>query len=87
MKSKKLKYRAHSVKLSNISGNFQEYDISEEQFSNFPIDKMLKYIVHNNKNVNDFNEYFYNDLYRLKKNTDTQNYIITSKRRSKSKKH
>ena len=45
MKSKKLKYKDRSIKLSNISGNFQEYDISEEQFSNLPVNKMLKYIL------------------------------------------
>ncbi len=80
MKSKKLKYKDLSIKLTNIVGNFQEYDISEEQFSNLPIDKMLKYILYNNKNVNDFNEYFYNELYKIKENNPK--HIVISKRRS-----
>jgi hypothetical protein len=72
-----------SIKLQNINGNFQEYEISEEQFSNLSIDKMLKYIIHNNKNVNEFNEYFYNDLYRIRENVPRS--IIVTRRKSRVK--
>lgn len=80
MKSKKLRNGVPSIKLQNINGNFQEYDISEEQFSNLSIDKMLKFIIHNNKNVNEFNEYFYNELRRNKKNIPKN--IVISKKKS-----
>ena len=88
--TKKLKYFDRSMNLKNESGNFNEYDITEEQFSNMPVNKMLKYILHNNKNISNFNEYFYGDLHRYKNNKSSikKIYVVSpSKKRSKHVKY
>ncbi len=36
------------------------YNISEDDFKKMSIESMLKYIIHNNQNNEEFNECFYN---------------------------
>jgi hypothetical protein len=86
-----------SIKKSprKFSDNIQGYNISEKEFKKLPIKNMLKYILHNNQNNDDFNTYFYKKLEKINEKKDTKelmksfgkSYKRVGKNRRKSRKN
>ena len=58
-----------SIKLRNSSGNFHEYNITEDRFKQLSVEEMIRFIIHNNQTNNNFIEHFYRELERRRPTT------------------